>query len=435
MQINVAWEVLGDAAKRREYDIIYHPQVNARPNTSEPSTTPQSSWQPPRPSTTTYNDARSQAESQKKRSEWLSWEWQQEQSIRRCQKDVNILETEIAALNAKILENRAKLTSDVPYWWNVLASLSQRLSEEEKNGIRRQNLDSEAAIRIKQPRLDREQSRLQQLKEELSRRREQENARLQAEQREKERRERLAREQAAAEARRRYEEQQRVAREAREKAEAESRRRYEEQQRSAREAREKAAREEAARREAAEAARRKKLAEERAARDAAFKRTQEEVARKARAATVERERREKRAKKQNQKAAKQQTTTKMTCEHKVYWKKVMGHYECAHCTRSLFRFAYQCPRCSTIACAACMKTLKAGGTPTTYYEEPRGSAHSSRAKGKGPHVPLSTWYDAYDEHDYTETWGHSYDTYGSDPSPPPSPPLSPWDDDRWAYYD
>ncbi|OCK83361.1 DnaJ-domain-containing protein [Lepidopterella palustris CBS 459.81] len=364
--INAAWDVLGNSCKRSEYDNIYHAQTNAstgsRPNASKPTTTAQSSWQPPRPSTTTQNNARAQAESQKKRQEWLNWEMLQEQSIRQCQKQVKALETDIAALSAKIKENRKKLANDAPYWWNVFASLSTRLSEAEKNELRRQILDSDAAIRIKQLPLDSEQSRLQRLKDDLSRRRDQENERVAAELKEKEKRERLAREKAEAEARRRYAEE------------------YARQQ-AAMEAREKAAKEEAARAETA--------------------RQKENGRGAARAPKAESERLQRLAEKQmakNKEEVKRRQTRKMLCRHNVWWNEVPGPHDCTHCTRPLYRFAYQCPGCKTIACASCRGTLKAGRTPSidNSHNKRQEHAHPSRANGKGRRVPSPEWDDGVD---------------------------------------
>ncbi|EFX05419.1 chaperone protein [Grosmannia clavigera kw1407] len=47
------------------------------------------------------------------------------------------------------------------------------------------------------------------------------------------------------------------------------------------------------------------------------------------------------------------------CSHKTWWIKVDGGHLCKHCEELTFRFAYKCPDCLTMACAGCMRSLKA----------------------------------------------------------------------------
>ncbi|CAO2656059.1 Nn.00g048620.m01.CDS01 [Neocucurbitaria sp. VM-36] len=436
--INVAWETLGDTNKRRDYDRCSgsqnHASTASHSKPSYPTNTPQSSWQPPRPSPPAPEDARAQAERLKKRQEWLNWEKLQEQNIRQCQIKINALQAEIAGLNAKVNENRAKLVDDAPYWWNMLASLTPRLSEKDKDDIRCQILGSEAAIRIKQIPLDREKSLLQQLQDELTRRRNQEYVRLAAEWKEKASREQAAREKAEAEARRRAaaeqaERMEKVRKEqlAREKAQAEARRRAEAErarQRAAQESREKAAREEAIK---AEAARLKRMADEQTEKEATWKKLTAEFAAKQAAMGKMAEERAKSKDYRTAQGTRESTSnaanagtkhhknkadepkrrdTKSTtsCKHKGWWVQIQGRHDCAHCTRPLHRFAYQCPGCATIACYSCREQLKAGITPSVIdnsHKEPRRGQYARSAKGKqrdrrGPKQTPNGRHDSFD---------------------------------------
>lgn len=292
-------------------------------------------------------------------------------------------EAEIAALNAKIEGQRAKLKDDIPYWWNVFASMSKRLSEEEKTVIRRAILDYGATISVKQVPLKSEQTHLQKLERELAQRKAQETQRLMFEQIEKERRERVAQEKANAEARQR--------------AAAEYVR-----QKAAQEAKEKAAREEAVKREAArkqrmaeeEAARRKREAEieadlgaywEHHANSGSYNSGQ--YGKKTKGDSANRHRHH-------------NHTSEMPCSHHGWWSKLQGRHECPHCTRPLYTFALQCPGCAIIACAACRPVLQAGGKPTMFdhsKERPGASPRRySNAGRKGRHAPAATSSYRYD---------------------------------------
>ena len=391
MQINVAWDVLGDSEKRRSYDIstLGHSAVptDSHHKASQSTNPPQPHWQPPRSNTTSQEDAKAQAESQKKRQEWLDFERVQEQSIRQCRTRAKTLEADIAKFNLKIEENRTKLANDVPYWWNVLASMSPRLSEADKNELRRQNLDSDAAIRIKRVPLASERQRLQQLESELARRQTQENVRVARERQEKERKERLEREKAQAEAQRRWEEQA-----AKKRAEMEA---------NMKAANERFAKE--------QAARQKKAAEEHAA-------MQAERARKKKQADADRERIQKLARERTAAAkaeAERNKSRGQPCRHRMWWDKIEGARDCGHCTKPLYKFALQCRGCQTIGCAECMRTLKAGRTPAIDHGSKgrRNKSNNTRpSRGKNsygyeepfspPSLPNTSSYDdSYDWYD------------------------------------
>ncbi|KAH6873175.1 hypothetical protein BKA58DRAFT_439246 [Alternaria rosae] len=267
--INAAWEVLSDEAKRSEYDRT-RPQQKASSSSSRPgpppAATPQSRYQPPpRPDTTAQDEARAQAESNKKRQEWLNYEKAQEEQIRQCQNILKPLEAEVDRLNSKIDENRKTLASDVPYAWNVFSFLSKRLSEQEKSEIRLASINAENAIRIKQIPLEKARKQLSQLNDEFARRKDLEDTRLAAEKTERARKERLAREKAEEARQREWARQQaernKVAQEAAERWKQEQAKQAREtaerdrKERAAREARWKAAQEAAGkfRREQAEA--------------------------------------------------------------------------------------------------------------------------------------------------------------------------------------
>ncbi|KAF1938612.1 DnaJ-domain-containing protein [Clathrospora elynae] len=393
--INVAWEALGDPVKRGEYDKT-RPQPSAsagsRPEPSKPK--PTSTAQPkrrpsPRPDTTAQDEARAKAQSNKNRQKWLDFEKIQEQSIRHCKKQVKPLQTDVAALNAKITTNREKLANDVPYKWNVFAFLTTRLSEQEKNELRSQSLNADAAIRIKRVPLDKVQAHLQRLESELVRRKEQEDMRLAAERDETARKECVAREKVEEEARRRVAQErarQHAAQEARDREaikEAERIRQEHARQRAAQEVKNKAAREVAVRARQERIRKAEKMAEEEA--------------------KIEKER-----KKASRAGAQRYSTNGCSHMHKVWWEQVQGRYDCAHCKRLLYTFGYQCPVCATIACASCMHQLKSGRTPAvdnSHRDERRGHDHSARGSGRST-----------GGYDYNHT--PSYDSY----PPPPSPP-------------
>ncbi|KAF2130761.1 DnaJ-domain-containing protein [Dothidotthia symphoricarpi CBS 119687] len=409
-RINAAWDVLGDSCLRREYDRVRptqgfstsssstRPPNSSRPDTARPPPPPRPQTRPtPQPGPTPQEDARARAESHRKRQEWLDFERVQEEYIRQSRNRVKPLEAEIAALNAKVAEIKAKLANDVPYRWNVFASLSTRLSETEKDSLRRQILDAETAMRIKQWPLDREQLHLKSLQEALSKRLAQENVRLAAERTEQERKERLAREKAQAEAQRR-------------RAEEAAR------QQAAYEAREKVAREERAR---AEAVRARQMAEEHAARKAEMQKQQAEMKKRAQAAQAEALRQQKLVAEQVAKAkreADKQRVRVKSCRHKNWWDRVPGPITCPHCTRPRLGFAYKCPDCETTACASCRGTLKAGRTPAvdtnhTTYGANYGFAGTARRGGKARR-DRDTYGGGY-ERSYCEESpsSYSYDNY------------------------
>ncbi len=186
--------------KRREYDRNRPQQKTTSPGncpSPPPTATPQSRHQPPpRSDTTSQDEARAQAESNSKRQEWLNFERAQEEQIRQCQNTLKLLQDEVDRLNAKINANRATLTNDVPYAWNVFAFMSKRLSDQEKSEIRLGSINAENAIRIKQIPLEKMKVRLAQLNDELARRKRLEVIRLAAEHADKVVKERLAKEKA-----------------------------------------------------------------------------------------------------------------------------------------------------------------------------------------------------------------------------------------------
>ncbi|KAF2821323.1 DnaJ-domain-containing protein [Ophiobolus disseminans] len=211
--INVAWDTLGDHEKRRVYDNSTLSQFrvsNSTPRSAAQPTHPsQPRRQPPKTNPPTKEDLRTEAESQEKLQEWLQWERAQENSIHLFRSEVERLESDEAAHNLTISQNTTKLANDIPYWWNVLAPLSSRLSESQKSALRTQISAAEAAIRASGVQLARAREIVQQLHTEMKDRRTLEEERQTHERRARERREYLARE----------EEQRKYTHEAREKAE------------------------------------------------------------------------------------------------------------------------------------------------------------------------------------------------------------------------
>lgn len=397
-QLNEAWDVLGDSDKKREYDNKTRPQAGTynQPQPKPPQPTPpqQPQSQAPQPDNISQEELRAKSESQKKRQEWLNWERLQEQSIRQSRIRVKALESEVAKLNAKIDENRKKLEKDVPYWWNVLASLSTRLTESEKNELRRETIQSEHAVKIKNAPLSRERSVLEELESALSRRRFQEEARLERERREQAQRERVRQEKAQAEAQRHHAEAAARKREeaaARQRAEAEAwaqaaherdaadakraseraaAREKQVKEHSRKQADARKAREEAARRAREHGQRARENAQracdnaQRAREDAQRIREQAQHTREQSQRTREAAQRAREDFQRTRKQASHNHTHRSTCRHKKWWNKIDGRHDCQHCTKSLYKWALQCSGCQTIGCHECMRTLKGGGVPT-----------------------------------------------------------------------
>ncbi|KAI4668619.1 uncharacterized protein J4E78_002446 [Alternaria triticimaculans] len=222
--INAAWEVLKDATKRSEYDRNRQQRTasssGSQPYAPSPATSQPNPQPHPQNETPAQREARAQAESNRIRQEWLNYERSQKEQIRQCRNTVKSLEAELECLNRNVFENRAKLANDNQSEAGTLAFLSNRLSEQEKSDITLATINAENAIRIKQIRLDEARVRLEQLNDDLTKRKNQERERLVAELAEKARKERLAKEKAE---QARQWEQTRQAWEAEQRAEKESR--------------------------------------------------------------------------------------------------------------------------------------------------------------------------------------------------------------------
>jgi len=298
---------------------------------------------------------------------------------------VKPLEADLAALDARIKENRVKLANDEPYAWNMFAYFKKRLSEEEKNGLRKECIDAENATRIKRIPLDRTKAQLQRLRDELARRKEQEDIRIANERSEAEKRESIRRAKA---------EEARLREQARQQA----------QQRAEQEARDAAARKEAERfrqeweREMAEVRARARMAKETAARmkqEQAKRQQAEQDAYNKTFAEKVREQQEAKHSEQKQKSkthSRNGAKASGSCKHKGWWIKVEGRQDCGYCTATLYKFAQQCPGCSITSCDACRRVLQAGGTP---------SVDHSRRSGNGRAGKKTRGY----------TTGQSYETY------------------------
>lgn len=46
------------------------------------------------------------------------------------------------------------------------------------------------------------------------------------------------------------------------------------------------------------------------------------------------------------------------CNHRNWWNRVEGQFRCSCCMKETRRFAFQCPGCEKIACAACRDVLR-----------------------------------------------------------------------------
>jgi curved DNA-binding protein CbpA len=176
VQINAAWEVLGNTAKRSEYD-RNRTQQKASSSDSRPKPQPRST---PHSNTIAQEEAHAEAEDNEKREQWEKFEKAQEKRVRRCESILKPLQEEIDQLNAKIEENRAKLANDIPYAWNVFASLKNRLTDEEKHEIRLASADAEKTIRTKMVLVQKTRVDLNQLLIETARRLARENKRIDA---------------------------------------------------------------------------------------------------------------------------------------------------------------------------------------------------------------------------------------------------------------
>ncbi|KAI4922086.1 hypothetical protein J4E90_000514 [Alternaria incomplexa] len=413
--INAAWEVLKDATKRSEYDRSRQQRTasssGSQPYAPSPATSQPNPQPHPQNETPAQREARAQAENNRIRQEWLNYERSQKEQIRQCRNTVKSLEAELECLNRNVFENRAKLANDNQSEAGTLAFLSNRLSEQEKSDITLATINAENVIRIKQIRLDEARVRLEQLNDDLTKRKNQEGERLVAELAEKARKERLAKEKAEQarqweQTRQAWEAEQRAEKESRKarkkaKREAEQKARQAAEQKAGWEAAKKAAREaeEYAREEAEYWATQKeerrmreeaeywarKEAEEYArqeekhrAREEAERRTREQAELRARRKAEHRARQEaahrarqeesrKRAAKEH--AAKQYEATaaersrarRSNCDHDTLWIRVEGQHTCAFCIRILDEFSRQCFGCGTKACVTCAQKLKGGG--------------------------------------------------------------------------
>ncbi|CAI7570097.1 unnamed protein product [Penicillium glandicola] len=59
------------------------------------------------------------------------------------------------------------------------------------------------------------------------------------------------------------------------------------------------------------------------------------------------------AQSQTQKSAKP-----AACQHKAWWNRVEGRFQCSSCTEETRRFAFKCPGCEKVACASCRDILR-----------------------------------------------------------------------------
>jgi hypothetical protein len=257
---------------------------------------------------------------------------------------IRALEVTIAALKIKIHENEIKILDDVPYAWNVFAFLKTRLSEKERVVFRMQVIDAHNVIRINQKSLDKEQVRLQGLKDDLAEREEREELRLSVERVKKAKRERLAREKIE-EARRRA----RTAEEAKDRAAREAAERVHQREQAAYEARQRAARE-----------------------------AEEEHSRKMETLYTNFQRRQKDEARKAQEEQTRKDQAHKTCKHAGWWDKVSDRHDCTHCTRPLFKFTEQCSSCGIMAYTSCRDILKAGSAPLSYRERYGRSSGPSR---------------------------------------------------------
>ncbi|KAL6705315.1 hypothetical protein ACN47E_007125 [Coniothyrium glycines] len=205
-QINAAWDVLQDDLKREIYDRNRSQYGFSTAASSQSTDEPLSDWdgslsdwQKP-PSYKARHKAETQAAHRLERQEWLIFERMQEERIHHSEKIIEDMKTELTALRAKVSKIEEKLANDVPYRWNLLASLSTRLSEQEKDELRREHLDCEAAITTKETRWFKEMHHCSNLKRELECRGQREKLRSGFKKMEKARDDILAREGAQAEA-------------------------------------------------------------------------------------------------------------------------------------------------------------------------------------------------------------------------------------------
>jgi hypothetical protein len=229
-----------------------------------------------------------------------------------------------------------------------------------------QIIDAHNVTRIKQITLDKEQVRLQSLKEDLAEREKWEEARLSVERVEKAKKERLAREKIE-EARRRAQ----AAQEAKDRAAGEAAERVRQQQWAAQQARDKAAREQAERFSQQQQA--VYEARQRAAREA-----EEERILKTETLYANFQRRQREEARKTEEEQTKRDQARKTCKHSGEWVKVADRHDCTYCMRPLFKFTEQCPSCGIMACTSCRDILKAGGTPLSYRERNGRSNRCSR---------------------------------------------------------
>ena len=218
MQINAAWEVLGDEVKRKEYDVTHlrpgaaetnppkpqstttpkpnrrstTPSPSPQPSTQknnppktqpepEPKTTPKPSYQPPstpQPETTAQEEARAETLSNILRKEWLDFEKHQEDWIRGIQADIKSFERIIVRFRREITRFQSKLKKIRVRLMTKPSYRCRDLDEEEANDLRGWRTTAEHQIKLCQSDIEQRKKRIQQLKEELAKRRYEEYVRL-----------------------------------------------------------------------------------------------------------------------------------------------------------------------------------------------------------------------------------------------------------------
>jgi hypothetical protein len=362
----MAWEVLRDTNKKILYDATY------TKTTSTPASTPKTSSQTPHPTSApnqTTNEQQAQAESARKRSEYLAWLRTHDMTISTASFKVNSIKSNIEALDKQDQEARAKLAQSQS-WWSYFMK-QNTLSDEEKLKMVNERLQRSAARTIKEERLKEAEGKLGSLKAERDRREAAENYRLGQERQRREEVERKERERMETLRKKAQEEYWRKVQEEQEasmKAEKEAmERRESERKKAAAEAKRK-------QREVEEKFRQRQKQEEKEAESRryqeAFPSLQPTWAQRTAAQTPRQRPVHTRPNttKSNRTTSKNASSSH-SCLHKRFWGKELGRQECPQCEQMQYKFLLRCPDCLVEACVACMHKLRRESSSASDYSQ------------------------------------------------------------------
>ncbi|KAI0410819.1 hypothetical protein F5X98DRAFT_358747 [Xylaria grammica] len=392
-RLQAAYETLSDATKRRAYDF-----TRPKPSTSYPAASPASKDTPQRESDKTAQTTAQEANrAREKALEILQAQWaRRDMDLFEARRNVRKLEADITKLQEEETADAREPVKQAG-WWESVTSVLFRVSPAEANASReireekeRRRLNRRAAIRIKSMEMLHKTNKLSilevaarglateiaELKQQIRAEEQRQEAERRAEAQRKmwEESMRRMREAEAQRQRQREEERERKEQERKKREQEESERKERERKERERKVRERLEREQKEREQ------QERELMERKQRD--FPRWKEDMVRKERE-RVDRQRQEqqkkpaesrKRASKQQQQQQQQQQhgangangapnsakEPQGACLHAGWWSQIPGRAVCSVCSKTLVRFALECPSCQVKACVSCKRAIQGG---------------------------------------------------------------------------